>query len=1162
MAEPREFYYPLQDKAADIDRVLHDLVDITDTEESLNMYVKVIEVEGQPHFWFGEGGEKQKPIEVDNREVPVGDGQDWVGPSEWYAQVGISEYHIEDYPQVGYVLRNSVPKSQCKIWAGFKQNDIINYFNQEEYEEYFTSYSRAQYKYSNICPLTTEQINAIKSFVQNPEFFDQFNITHYCGPANFNFTSAYAVSSVKYITFLEEDEILKLQLTSLAVNSKWDSSTGTYIYTLVLTSETFDSKILLEFLSEKNLVLNFDCATKVIGGGSLSDHIDTITTEIEIHREDFYIDETRYFGSEFTQNPYYASQLVFGSDPKGNLGFNNSCNLTLRGKAKIIGDANSWAHFADSSKIELYNNASIIGRGNGSLVVAGNASALIGLQGMSGGYKGKPHLIDKYSQAPNLIVGENAWIDAEGTGRLSIKDDCDLFMEDHAWFDMSGESRLSLDGYSRFHMSSGSAYSKGDPCSNNIIADAHRFAFQSVFEQKDNTPIESGIIVAPMTFGVGSQYDPVTKHYRSEAEVPSISQAHKYVPQSEYMSTFKTDLDNSIVFINILSNYWYNNLDTLNNQLQALLPDYSIKQYYLFSNQTALDRVLDFLEENPSYKESLTDFIERQHPYFTEEEFNSFQSFPSKPYFNYSLVKSLAPIAVKQDRSFISVITQLNSLPFFDIEWKTEGYLDIYLFSQDSSKSGLNYVLDKDMSDPKLIRYNYDYKTCYYVSSMNSYFDSKQYYCVVTPYDPTVASSGCYIRPSLAEQLEGKTKFDGYSLDERNAGTTFLFGGPDTTAIIEGYGKTNIRIGGEAQSFIGLDITSGDNSITNFKIGANDYGEVNYFLTGNDLFIEYSDQAHIEVHDNSNFILSGRKASTEKALNENNLVLGHHDELWTVPKKNSRDTSPTLQLYHGSSFSMYGVLSDTSLMKIDPEIPGQIQVDIITLANLQNSQKEENQKYVKGAQFLLDYINYPNEPHNRTEDVIIVDQDILFSIMDLYLLFSKNELGNKYLETMVRDVIEFTETPQDYTNQSEYLPSGAQTAVFTVTQARKYSDYQYNWIFYFKVQNCLSGINDTYRMNKVSNSPLCEIADNSEFRMWGNTKFMIKDTGITLKDNSVNDDYTFTVSELKGAMEGGGYTLPIASSNTLGGIKVGSGLAIDANGVLSLDIPAVGNTGF
>lgn len=40
---------------------------------------------------------------------------------------------------------------------------------------------------------------------------------------------------------------------------------------------------------------------------------------------------------------------------------------------------------------------------------------------------------------------------------------------------------------------------------------------------------------------------------------------------------------------------------------------------------------------------------------------------------------------------------------------------------------------------------------------------------------------------------------------------------------------------------------------------------------------------------------------------------------------------------------------------------------------------------------------------------------------------------------------------------------------------------------------------------------------------------------------------------------GGGYTLPIASANVLGGIKVGSGLVIDANGVLSA--PGGGGSG-
>jgi len=96
---------------------------------------------------------------------------------------------------------------------------------------------------------------------------------------------------------------------------------------------------------------------------------------------------------------------------------------------------------------------------------------------MSSNYKGKRHLISKHSSAPNLLIGEYAWIDAEGTGYLSIKDDCDLFMEDHAWFAMSGESRVSLDGYSRLHMSAGSPYAKRNPCSNQVVADDHRFIF-------------------------------------------------------------------------------------------------------------------------------------------------------------------------------------------------------------------------------------------------------------------------------------------------------------------------------------------------------------------------------------------------------------------------------------------------------------------------------------------------------------------------------------------------------------------------------------------------------------------------------------------------------------------------------------------------------------
>lgn len=54
----------------------------------------------------------------------------------------------------------------------------------------------------------------------------------------------------------------------------------------------------------------------------------------------------------------------------------------------------------------------------------------------------------------------------------------------------------------------------------------------------------------------------------------------------------------------------------------------------------------------------------------------------------------------------------------------------------------------------------------------------------------------------------------------------------------------------------------------------------------------------------------------------------------------------------------------------------------------------------------------------------------------------------------------------------------------------------------------------------------------------------------------VNDRYLHTNSST-GAMEWSemqSYSLPNASASTLGGVKVGSGLSIDANGVLSVSL--------
>lgn len=69
------------------------------------------------------------------------------------------------------------------------------------------------------------------------------------------------------------------------------------------------------------------------------------------------------------------------------------------------------------------------------------------------------------------------------------------------------------------------------------------------------------------------------------------------------------------------------------------------------------------------------------------------------------------------------------------------------------------------------------------------------------------------------------------------------------------------------------------------------------------------------------------------------------------------------------------------------------------------------------------------------------------------------------------------------------------------------------------------------------------------------TSQLSNDSGFITKSvsdltNYYNKNNTYTKTEVNALIQGG-YQLPIASANTLGGIKVGSNLSIDANGVLS-----------
>lgn len=77
--------------------------------------------------------------------------------------------------------------------------------------------------------------------------------------------------------------------------------------------------------------------------------------------------------------------------------------------------------------------------------------------------------------------------------------------------------------------------------------------------------------------------------------------------------------------------------------------------------------------------------------------------------------------------------------------------------------------------------------------------------------------------------------------------------------------------------------------------------------------------------------------------------------------------------------------------------------------------------------------------------------------------------------------------------------------------------------------------------------------DNGLLYLWGKivAKFVQKETG---KGLSTNDYTTTEKQKLAGIQEkANNYSLPLASSTTLGGVKIGSGLSIDNSGVLSSD---------
>lgn len=97
MADESKFYYPLRSEAKDIDEVLTDLTTIlneadsnTDLIPEEKTFVKVKKKDDRYHYELGEGGSGKGEVELDQYEIPSGDGEDWMTHSGLYVETGIN----------------------------------------------------------------------------------------------------------------------------------------------------------------------------------------------------------------------------------------------------------------------------------------------------------------------------------------------------------------------------------------------------------------------------------------------------------------------------------------------------------------------------------------------------------------------------------------------------------------------------------------------------------------------------------------------------------------------------------------------------------------------------------------------------------------------------------------------------------------------------------------------------------------------------------------------------------------------------------------------------------------------------------------------------------------------------------------------------------------
>lgn len=1034
MGEPRNFYYPLQDESVDIDRVIHDLVEITDDESSVNNFVKVINVEGQPHFSYGPV--EDKDIKIDEWEIPVGDGNDWVRKSDFYATVHYepfrnttlfgSGYHSWMYPKYQPVAKNftfsGATYHLSKCW-------LINtiFINEEQIVSSFDTFQEFNILVNKLISFPNQV-----SLSKNLFVFDETLADRPC------FNSSYNSVPV-------DDE--SMVHCGLALRSKEDSS----IVGLILFSKNGEISL---YYDEDNTHIgnNAKCkiqsyynGQKIDSSGFIIDGF-SLGRQVGIDKEQFAIydrmqgkltiDYTIEAPVEMAFGTRVPSESLFLGFDVGNQAKRNAS--PYRGGI-MIKDPKSTLWTEGNSLLFLKNEA--VARLDGACLNMVGASESVPYEGLGHRFNISPKVwMDGTTGAtptgPHMQMFGISSIQFSGKSAFQMSEGSGLILSGRSWVGIHGYSIISITGAPMIVIN-------GNACPGHIKFEV------SFVAQNDSTHTATFQIYCTPTYDeiytIRNLY--IGKKYVYNTIMSLYTENKPYYDYCYYSSNIDKNEENDakVTSFNIIEDDCRRNGTTggdfslaerigdwKNFTNEGVLPGNRQAAIVINGGSSIALNPNDYSDPIVALNGAASIVMNNEGPTLSDGE---------------HVVTDLT----KSGRGPL-ILTNENQFLFSGYgSWGASGSgcgvgPSVKLEPEDFSLSHLDNIRDKDLEELLRIVKNQGYIP----------FSSE----TVTKLASTISKGGCsnpmtciILLPSSAspEKIQLTSNFytylEKYYAEEYDRSQSEVLCIQNGTHIIGGsYGSTSwIKIGGNAGEHTELNIL--DNSV-------------------------------IDTENNSVICIRGYNANAKSWLN--------------VPE----DLGGTnVRLLDGSALIMRGVWDDSQ------ELPGY--------------------KIPQG-------LEHPNRKQDTT---------------------------------------------------------------------------------------------------------LFEMTDNAEFRMWGDTKIKFEDAGFTLKDNSVNSDYSFTVNQLKTAIINGGasvqagdvsynntssgliadnvqaaidkvvtsipvipstysaasitytnttsglvatniqdavdelaqgssYSLPTASSSTLGGIKVGSGLAIDANGVLSVNIPTVGNTGF